>query len=93
MFHKTVSEIVDERDSITPEMPVHLEMTFGKSAQSWLSHQAAHDLWHLEPHSAEFGVERVIAHSAGGTSCARCKSLEAHQVCRFQLLKPSLIKN
>ena len=61
---KTVSEIVNERASITPEMSVRLEMAFGKSAQSWLGHQAAYDLWHLEPHRAELGVERIIVHSA-----------------------------
>ena len=65
---KTVSEIVNERASITPEMSVRLEMAFGKSAQSWLGHQAVYDLWHLEPHRAEFGVERVIFQSHGVTT-------------------------
>ena len=59
---KTLSEILNERASITPEMSVRLEMAFGKSAKSWLGHQAAFDLWKIEGRRSELGVERVITH-------------------------------
>ncbi|QHS09345.1 hypothetical protein [Sinimarinibacterium sp. NLF-5-8] len=34
-------------------------LAFGKSAQSWLGHQAAYDLWRLDGKRAELGVQRV----------------------------------
>jgi addiction module HigA family antidote len=45
---KTISKIVNGSGAVTPEMAIRLELVFGASAQSWLSHQAAHDLWHAE---------------------------------------------
>lgn len=45
---KTVSKIVNGNGSITPEMALRLELAFGASAQSWLGHQAAFDLWQIE---------------------------------------------
>jgi|SRR5580765_5628452 addiction module HigA family antidote len=45
---KTVSKIVNGGGAITPEMAVRLELAFGASAQSWLGHQAAFDLWHVD---------------------------------------------
>ncbi|MGH8115560.1 MAG: HigA family addiction module antitoxin [Rhodanobacteraceae bacterium] len=45
---KTLSKIVNGNGAITPEMAVRLELAFGASAQSWLGHQAAFDLWQVE---------------------------------------------
>ncbi|MGH8163035.1 MAG: HigA family addiction module antitoxin [Rhodanobacteraceae bacterium] len=45
---KTVSKIVNSNGAITPEMAMRLELAFGASAQSWLGHQAAFDLWQVE---------------------------------------------
>lgn len=42
---KTLSEIVNGRAAETPEMAIRLEPAFGKSAESWLGHQAAFDLF------------------------------------------------
>jgi antitoxin HigA-1 len=56
---KTLSEIVNARATVTPEMATRLELAFGKSAESWLGHQAAHDLWALQPRKADFGVQRL----------------------------------
>ncbi|KAB2898582.1 MAG: HigA family addiction module antidote protein [Dokdonella sp.] len=56
---KTLSEIVNGRASITPEMAMRLELAFGKSAQSWLGHQNAYDLWQMQDRIAELGIERV----------------------------------
>lgn len=57
---KTLSEIVNARAAVTPEMAMRLELAFGKSAQSWLGHQAAHDLWQIEPRRATFDVARMV---------------------------------
>ena len=45
---KTLSKIVNCRGAITPEMAPRLELVFGASAESWLGHQAAYDLWQME---------------------------------------------
>ena len=56
---KTLSEIVNGRASITPEMAMRLERAFGKSAESWLGHQNVYDLRQMQERIAELGVERV----------------------------------
>lgn len=58
---KTLSEIVNGRSAVTPEMALRLELAFGKSAHSWLGHQGAYDLWQLQPRAATLGVRRVQA--------------------------------
>lgn len=58
---KTLSEIVNGKSSISPEMALRLELAFGKSAASWLGHQAAFDLWRLEERRSDLGVEPIAA--------------------------------
>lgn len=45
---KHLSAILNCRSSITPEMALRLELAFGVSAESWLGHQMAYDLWIAE---------------------------------------------
>lgn len=45
---KTLSKIVNGRGRLTPEIVVRLSIALGSSAESWLGHQAAYDLWELE---------------------------------------------
>ncbi|GAC1432054.1 MAG: HigA family addiction module antitoxin [Burkholderiaceae bacterium] len=40
----TLSELVNEKRGISPEMAVRLSKVFGGSAESWLVHQAQDDL-------------------------------------------------
>jgi addiction module HigA family antidote len=56
---KTLSEIANGRASISAEMALRLELAFGKSADSWLAHQAAYDLWRLKPRASKLGVRRL----------------------------------
>jgi addiction module HigA family antidote len=56
---KTLSEMVNGRASVTPEMALRLELAFGKRADSWLGHQAAYDLWILEPKRTSLSIQRV----------------------------------
>jgi addiction module HigA family antidote len=46
LSRKTLSEILNGRASVTLETAVRFELATGKSAQSWLGHQAAFDDWH-----------------------------------------------
>lgn len=45
---KHLSGILNGRASVTPEMALRLELAFGVSAESWLGHQMAYDLWLVE---------------------------------------------
>jgi len=56
---KTLSEIVNGKSSISSEMALRLELVFGKSAESWLGHQADYDLWQLQPTMQDLGLERL----------------------------------
>jgi addiction module HigA family antidote len=35
---------------VTPEIALRLSVALGSSAESWLGHQAAYDLWEIEQH-------------------------------------------
>ena len=43
----TLSELVNEKRGISPEMAVRLSKVFGGSAESWLIQQAQYDLSHV----------------------------------------------
>jgi addiction module HigA family antidote len=43
----TLSELVNEKRGISPEMAVRLSRVFGGSAESWLVQQAQYDLAHV----------------------------------------------
>ena len=47
----TLSELVNGKRGISPEMAVRLSQVFGGSAQSWLTQQAQYDLAHTLQHS------------------------------------------
>ena len=43
----TLSELVNEKRGISPEMAVRLEKVFGGSAEGWMVQQAQYDLAHV----------------------------------------------
>lgn len=59
---KTLSKVLNGRGTVTPEMALRLEMTFGKpDAAHWLRLQNAYDLWHARRHSKMIHVSPVTA--------------------------------
>ncbi|HEU0198200.1 MAG TPA: HigA family addiction module antitoxin [Nevskiaceae bacterium] len=58
---KTLSEIVNGHAAISAEMALRLELAFGKSAESWLGHQSAFDLWKLQGQRKRLGIQRLAA--------------------------------
>lgn len=42
---KTLSEILNGRAGISPEMAIRLAIAFNTTPESWLAQQAQHDLW------------------------------------------------
>ena len=51
---KTVSKIINERGSITPDMALRLSKAFETSAELWLNLQTNYDLWNAASHSEEW---------------------------------------
>lgn len=45
---KTLSEIVNGRSGISPEMAVRLSIAFDTTPESWLTQQMQYDLWELK---------------------------------------------
>ena len=58
---KTLSKIVNEHASITPQMALRLSQAFGTTPELWLNLQRNYDLW-IEAHSSTEWkhVERVV---------------------------------
>jgi addiction module HigA family antidote len=45
---KSLSNIINGRGSITPEMAIRLSIALGPSPESWMGHQVTYDLWLAE---------------------------------------------
>ena len=58
---KTLSKIVNGKGRVTPEIALRLSMALGSSAESWLGHQAAYDLWEMEQHKDDLHVVPLFA--------------------------------
>ena len=50
---KTLSELVNERISLSPEMAIRIGKATNTSAESWLNMQKKLTLWEAEQHSPE----------------------------------------
>lgn len=58
---KTLSEILNGRAGISPEMAVRLSLAFDTTAESWLAQQLQYDLWQAEKKRGELHVKRLTA--------------------------------
>jgi len=54
---KTLSELVNGKAGLSPEMAVRLSKAFGSSAKVWLGMQLEYDLWQVEQRADEIKVE------------------------------------
>ncbi len=58
---KTLSKIVNERGSITPDMELRLAKAFNTTPELWLNLQQNYDLWHASKDSSEWKKIEAIA--------------------------------
>ena len=58
----TLSELVNGRRGISPEMAVRLSKAFGGSADMWLRMQAAYDLAQARKHQGKMNIPRLVEH-------------------------------
>ena len=56
---KQLSDVVNGRSGISPEMAIRLDKAFGGGAEAWLRLQAAHDLAKALRHADRVKVERL----------------------------------
>jgi addiction module HigA family antidote len=56
---KQLSDVVNGRSGISPEMAIRLDKAFGGGAQTWLRLQAAYDLAQAMRHADRIQVERL----------------------------------
>lgn len=56
---KTLSQVLNGRAGISPEMALRLAKAFGGSAESWLQQQLQYDLWQTRQELGEVKVERL----------------------------------
>jgi addiction module HigA family antidote len=57
---KQLSDIVNARSGISPEMAIRLDKAFGGGADTWLRLQAAYDLARAMAHADRIKVERLV---------------------------------
>lgn len=57
---KTLSELLNERSGISPEMALRLSKVFGRSPESWLQLQDQYDLWHVQQRVDLSALEPVV---------------------------------
>jgi addiction module HigA family antidote len=58
---KTLSEILNGRAGISPEMAIRLSLAFDTTAESWLAQQLQYDLWQAEQKRGALQVKRLTA--------------------------------
>jgi addiction module HigA family antidote len=56
---KQLSDVVNGRSGISPEMAIRLDKAFGGSAETWLRLQAGYDLAEALRHADRIKVERL----------------------------------
>ncbi|MCF6267828.1 MAG: HigA family addiction module antitoxin [Desulfuromusa sp.] len=58
---KTLSELLNGKSGISPEMAVRLSIAFDTTPESWLTQQMHYDLWRAKQKCQSLHVERIEA--------------------------------
>ncbi len=58
---KALSELLNGKSGISPEMAVRLSIAFDTTPESWLTQQMHYDLWRAEQKRQSLHVERIEA--------------------------------
>ena len=56
----TLSDLVNEKAGLSPEMALRIEKAFGVSMDTLLRMQVWHDTWTMRAHADEIAVERYV---------------------------------
>ena len=55
---QALSELLNGRTGISPDMAIRLSKAFGSTPETWLGMQQAYDLWQMRDHADQITVER-----------------------------------
>ena len=58
---QALSDVVNEKASISVEMAIRLSKAFGSTPETWLGMQTAYDLWRARDRAREIKVRRFEA--------------------------------
>jgi addiction module HigA family antidote len=58
---KSLSELLNGKAGVSPEMAIRLSIAFNTSAESWLSQQMQYDLWKIRRKVKRMKVSRIAA--------------------------------
>lgn len=58
---KALSELINGRVGISPEMAIRLSIAFDTTPESWLSMQLDYDLWKAEKKRSKLKVKKIEA--------------------------------
>jgi len=58
LSRKTLSQLLNGKAGVSPEMAIRLGKAFGGSPESWLQQQSQYDLWKVRNELGEPDVER-----------------------------------
>ncbi len=61
---QALSNVINEKTGISPEMAIRLSKAFGSTAETWLRMQAAYDLAQALKNKKQIRVERYAPHPA-----------------------------
>ena len=54
---QALSDLVNERTSVSTEMAIRLSKAFGSTPETWLGMQMAYDLWQAREHAEQIEIE------------------------------------
>jgi len=58
---KTLSELLNGKSGVSPEMALRLSLAFGTTAESWLNQQMQFDLWKARRKHRKLNVRKIAA--------------------------------
>jgi addiction module HigA family antidote len=58
---KALSELLNGKTGVSPEMAIRLSMAFGSTAESWLTQQMQYDLWKAKVQLKKLKIARIAA--------------------------------
>ena len=61
---QALSELVNEKTTVSVEMAIRLSKAFGSSPETWLGLQTAYDLWQVRERASQLQVTRLAPASA-----------------------------
>lgn len=62
---KTLSELINGRAGISPEMAVRLSLAFNTTPESWLTQQMQYNLWEIRQERKTIKVKKIVCQLRG----------------------------